>query len=344
MVEIDGEQVKLCQGKNNRTEAQRLFHQRMAERLAVPPVDGGNPTVTSVIDAFLEYSSLRDSERTYYERKRYLQLFAEAHGRRLVKECIPFHLRSWVDGHKTWANDWTRSYVIRCVKRPFNWAVKEGLTDRNPFAPVEHRCGEPRRAMTPEEFTKVIRALGPVRGRISRSISSRVRFLEILVFLRYTGARPSELRKMRWTDIDLDRQEIVLTRHKTSRTQRVPAPRRIRLVQPVLRLLTRVLRRGDGKDLVFVTCLKRPWTRDAIEQRLRRLRKDCGVSKDVKIYGLRHLFATAAVLNGVDLKTLAELLGHTTTRVVEQHYVHLADQSRHLHLAMQRAVGLRPGA
>jgi integrase len=314
----------------------------MVQRAANPPVDGGAPTVASVIDAFLDHDVRRSGTRTYYERRRYLQLFAESVGRKLVKACLPYDLTCWIDAHPEWQSDWTKSYAVRCVQRPFNWAVKSGLIDKNPFAGVTQAVGEPRREMTADEFSRLVRALGPMRGLHEAVRSSRVRFLEILIFLRYTGARPSELMRMLWSDVDLDRAEIVLLRHKTSRTQRQRKPRRIPLVPEVVRLLARVRRRGEGDEHVFLTHLKRPWARCSIAQRLKRLRSRAGVPDDVTLYGLRHEFGTQAILNGIDMKTLAELMGHETTRMTE-HYVHMAGASKHLHTSMRRATSRRPG-
>jgi len=38
----------------------------------------------------------------------------------------------------------------------------------------------------------------------------------------------------------------------------------------------------------------------------------------------RHTFASLAVMNGVPLMVVAGALGHTDTRMVEQHYGHLS--------------------
>jgi site-specific recombinase XerD len=73
---------------------------------------------------------------------------------------------------------------------------------------------------------------------------------------------------------------------------------------------------------------------------MRRLRERAGLPKNAKMYGIRHQFGTQSVVNGVDIKTLSELMGHTTTRMTE-HYVHLAGRSEHLAAAMQQAVSQR---
>ena len=77
MVEIDDHQVKLCRGKENRADAQRRFHQLMAERASNPPVDGDHPTVGSLFDAFLEHSVRRNRTGTFEWRLAYLQDFSD---------------------------------------------------------------------------------------------------------------------------------------------------------------------------------------------------------------------------------------------------------------------------
>jgi site-specific recombinase XerD len=74
---------------------------------------------------------------------------------------------------------------------------------------------------------------------------------------------------------------------------------------------------------------------------MQRARAKAGIPDDAKLYGLRHRFGTQAIINGVDIKTLAELMGHTTVRMTEI-YLHLAAQHPHLVAAMRRAVGQSP--
>ena len=88
MVEIDGRQLRLANGRERKAEAERKYHTLMAEIAANPPVDGGDPTVASIIDADLDFAQHRDSRRTFYERKLIRQQFVDAHGFRRVKACI----------------------------------------------------------------------------------------------------------------------------------------------------------------------------------------------------------------------------------------------------------------
>jgi site-specific recombinase XerD len=52
---------------------------------------------------------------------------------------------------------------------------------------------------------------------------------------------------------------------------------------------------------------------------------------------LRHAFGTNAILNGVDVATVAELMGHTSLEIVSRVYLHLADQHSHLTAAAEKA-------
>ena len=85
---------------------------------------------------------------------------------------------------------------------------------------------------------------------------------------------------------------------------------------------------------VFLTFRGTPWNRSSLGLRMRRLRERAGLPDDVKLYGIRHQFGTQSIVNGVDVKTLSELMGHTSTRMTE-HYLHLAGRHEHLASAMQ---------
>jgi integrase/recombinase XerD len=340
-VKIDGKQIKLVRGRDSREAAHDRWHALMAERAANPPIDSPDQTVASIIDVYLSHIARRRSPRTYAECKRYLQWFAEAHGYRLVRECKPIHLTEWIDSKPEWKSDWTIATRLDIVNRPFNWAVRQGLIANNPFRSVKHRVGEPRRPVTDKEFWALLRATAPKRptGRKRRRRpTAGERFRQVLFFLRYTGARPGELSALRWDEVDLDKRVIVLRHHKTSRMQSKYRPRVIPLVKLVVKLLRRIRHQESPEaERVFLTGRRTAWNKDSLGLRLRRLRERVGLPESLKLYGVRHGFGTKSILNGVPVKTLSEIMGHTSVRMTE-HYIHLAGQVEHLADAMQRAV------
>lgn len=351
-VKIGGRLHKLARGRENKDAALTRWHELMTERGSNPPLDSPDHTIASIIDLYLAHIERSRAPRTFANCKYYLQRFAEAHGFRLVRDCRPIHLTHWIDANRQWVSDWTVSNVIGTVQRPFNWASRQGLIPSNPFRVVRHRTGQPRRPLADEEFRSLLRATGPsrrwprdfVRTRTPKRPSRAARFRHVLLFMRNTGARPSEMAALTWNDVDLENGVAILREHKTARTQRTPRPRVIQLVPVVVRLLRYLASRCPlSTDRVFLTARGTPWNRWNLCLRMRRLREKANVPADAKLYGIRHQFGTQSIVNGVDLKTLAELMGHTTTRMTE-HYIHLAGRQSHLAAAMRQAVCGRQGA
>ena len=346
-VKASGKQLKLARGRQNKQLALRRWHELTLERASNPSVDSRNHTVASIIDLYLTHSKRSYSARSFSTRHHYLQRFAEVHGFRLISDCLPIHLTGWLDSNLKWKSDWTLAGIISIIQRPFNWAVLQRLIVANPFRGVRHRCGEPRRPMTDAEFHSLLRAtVTPRPGRSTPSCPRKrptpgARFRQVLMFLRCTGARPGEMASLTWGDVDLDQGVIVLRRHKTIRTQRTPRPRVIQLVPSMVKMLKKIReQQRPGMTHVFLTAQGTQWNRSNLGLRMRRLRERAGLPNDVKLYGIRHHFGTQSIINGVDIKTLAELMGHTTSRMTE-HYVHLAGCQKHLAAAMLQAVGRR---
>jgi integrase len=52
--------------------------------------------------------------------------------------------------------------------------------------------------------------------------------------------------------------------------------------------------------------------------------KRAKIDPPINFHGLRHTWASHAVMNGVPLMIVARNLGHSDTRMVEKHYGHLA--------------------
>jgi len=293
----------------------------------------GEPvTVREIVAAYLNCERIRLSKRTLENRSRVLHAFAADHGNLPLDDCRPSLLIEWIADRSEWRSDWTRQDACKSVIRAFNWSVRDRRISLNPFTGASWPGGEPLRPMTDAELNSLLRAVSPL-------------FRRVLVFQAFTGCRPCEMAELKWKHIRLDlaRGEgvIVLWQHKTRRTQRNPRPREVQLTPPVLKLLIWLARSGaEPEQLVFQTSQGSPWNRNNLSQRVRRARRRAGVAEDCKLYGLRHAFGTRAILNGVDLKTLAELMGHTTTRCTER-YVHLAGQSAHLSRAANQAVSRR---
>lgn len=120
----------------------------------------------------------------------------------------------------------------------------------------------------------------------------------------HTGIRRGEQYTLRWSDVDIQGCRITLRQTKNGTTRHVP------LNTAALRAFQELRKRVKGKGRVFMgehgSPLERPryWWDAAL--------KDAGLT-DFHWHDLRHTFASRCVMAGVDLRTLAELLGQNFT-------------------------------
>jgi integrase len=66
------------------------------------------------------------------------------------------------------------------------------------------------------------------------------------------------------------------------------------------------------------------WTKSQQRDALRRALAAAAITPPITFHGLRHTYASHAIMNGVPLMVVAQNLGHADTRMVERHYGHLA--------------------
>ncbi|MFO0578616.1 MAG: site-specific integrase, partial [Polyangia bacterium] len=165
-----------------------------------------------------------------------------------------------------------------------------------------------RRWLAPEEFRAIAHELPPPR---------RV-FLYVAC---YTGARRSELQRLRWQDLDWMRQSVHLRGTKTERADRTV---------PLHPELSGVLRPLAGRPGATVLA---PWPN--VYRDLAAICADLGLPP-VTPNDLRRTFGSWLVQANVSAHIVAKLMGHTTEKMVNQVYGHLDDR------ALRRAVELLP--
>jgi integrase len=76
-----------------------------------------------------------------------------------------------------------------------------------------------------------------------------------------------------------------------------------------------------------------------LQYRLERYTKDCGL-EGIHFHTLRHTFATRCVEVGFELKSLSEILGHASTTITLDRYVHYSMDLKRDNMGKLAAVGL----
>ena len=144
-------------------------------------------------------------------------------------------------------------------------------------------------------------------------------YMEPLVILMLdTGARLGEAAKATLDDVDMIRGAITYTSRKGRRTKKrtVPLPLRGRRMIESLTRDGHIARNSRGE----------PWTESkgggyGVGKTWHKVCKRAGI-EDFRRHDCRHTYATQLRLRGVDLATLADLLGHSSLEMVRR-YAHI---------------------
>jgi integrase len=128
----------------------------------------------------------------------------------------------------------------------------------------------------------------------------------------------------------------VFEKHKTAR--KTGKPRVVYLTPAMVELSRRLVTKYPEGPLFRGPRGGKPFTRNGIRCRFRRLRDKLPDLRHFTAYTARHSFATDALVNGVGAAQVAELLGHCSLEMLK-HYGHLSGQVAHMREAARKATG-----
>ena len=152
-----------------------------------------------------------------------------------------------------------------------------------------------------------------------------------------TGMRIGEAMALQWTDIDMERKSVTVTKTivrslygKSGYIQIMPKTKSSKRELPLSgRVLDSLLNDevdSDSDELIFVNRNGDPCSYDMVKRGIRSICKEA----DVPFYGLhafRHTFATNCFHKGCDVQLLSKMLGHSKTSITYDRYVHLYGDS-----------------
>ena len=327
-VNLNGRPKRLASEEEGEEAAYREYDALMAGR---QPIKDDTPVV-AVLDRFLDYHKAKSADATYQFYHNALDSFAHFIGPKLrLSDLKPGHVYDWIErSHRTAkkatlagmvdtgrpTTDNYRRNLMRAVKAAFRWAERREDIDRSPVRNVELPTARPRDAyLTPAQFDKLMAAIAGSRDGGC--------LFDLITVVRETGCRPGEARRIesRWFDREGRCWVFPVAQSKGKREKRV-----ILLTDKAFEICQRLaLKNPEGP--IFRTSKGNPWTRRAFSNRLYQLSDKLGFSAFP--YLVRHCFATDAIIRGVDLQTIATLMGHSDLGMLSKVYQHIEKRSDH---------------
>lgn len=292
---------------------------------------GGRPlTVRRAVERYLEWYK---AHRRSYDRIRYN---FEAHvlpelGHLRVEALTTERLRRWHHaladaparlrgGHRREATTEdekrarrvTANRLLKDLKAALNRALEDGLVQR----------GDAWRRVRPFKGVEAARARYLDREELRRFLNSCPSgFRELVEAAVYTGARYSELAALRVEDFRPEASAVHFPKTKSG------APRFVYLSDEGLAFFDRLSAGRPARARLLTKKDGTPWGRNH-HSRLMQTACDGAQVERLGFHQLRHTYASLYLMSGGSLVALAKQLGHTSTRMVEKHYGHLADSWR----------------
>jgi len=150
-----------------------------------------------------------------------------------------------------------------------------------------------------------------------------------------TGLRRGELLGLKWSDIDLEKGDLRVQRQIgriDGKIIEMPlktknAYRTLPLSADAIDVLMQQRRKTGNSEWVFPSPTGGPMSPDSVLHMLHRVLKRAGLPK-VRFHDLRHTFATMALQNGVDIKTVSGMLGHFSAGFTLDTYAHVTTSAK----------------
>ena len=204
-------------------------------------------------------------------------------------------------------------------------AVKERLILRNPTADciIPNIQKQEMKILLPEDMKTYLEAANK-RGVLPMF------YLELV-----SGVRKGELVALLWDDLDIEQRtisvskqalsrpggEIVVNRPKTENSIRA-----ISIPQEAVDLLVEEHQKHPDNPYMFPSPKTgEMYYPDSVVNLHKKLLQDAGL-EHIRFHDLRHTFATIALQNGVDVKTVSSMLGHYDAGFTLRTYTHATRQ------------------
>lgn len=292
-------------------------------------------TLSELVQKFLEHSEVQKnhSQHTLVNYRHYLGRFLEFVGDISPKDITldllheyRVHLNRLTDQYGESLGLKTQSYHIVALRAFLKYLTRN---DIETLAPEKIELPKvPQREVSFLSREEVERLMEIV----DLTTRTGIRDAAILETLYSTGLRVSELTGLNKNQVDLKRREFMV-RGKG---------RKLRIVFISERAAAKIERylkdRNDDYKPLFITYSNRSLNKeqpsdpdfrrlkpDGVERLVRRYALEAGIIKKVTPHTLRHSFATTLLMNGADLRSVQEMLGHasiTTTQI----YTHVTNQ------------------
>lgn len=301
-----------------------------------------NASSKMTVDAWFEYwvteikgKTVRWSTLNSY-RNQHKNTISPIIGKMLLTDVKPMHCQNILNimDDKGYSGG-TMQRTKGTMSTMFSDAVDNGLVSSSPVT---------KSVKCPKKLGKNNRVLTIREQKMFLEEAKNRANYEHYSFILQTGLRSSELRGLRWEDVDFEKRLIHVRRNvahdprknkfivgdlKTSNGKRdIPMTgEAYKILQSIKKRTPKKMVSFEFSDHIFLNCNGFLSTNSTYDKCLNRICDKIGIEK-ISMHTLRHTFATRCIESGMKPKTLQKILGHSNISITMDLYVHVTDDEK----------------
>jgi len=264
-----------------------------------------------LVERYREWAA--SNKQAWEEEKYVLRMFAELFGDTPLSQITTWQIEKWKADRRKKVKPGTVNRQLTVIKHMFRMAIEWGFTTNNPASAVKRFPVNDQRTrfLGVEEVPRFLNAC-------AEQLTSPW-LLPLVTLAIHTGMRQGELLGLKPTNVDVEQWTVTVLQTKTLRIKTIA------LNEPAKEAMQWFLEHRYGEYLVMW-----PWGerigKTTIYDAFKKACKETEIT-DFRFNDLRHTFASHLVMEGTDLVTVKELLGHTNINMTVR-YSHLVQEHK----------------
>jgi integrase/recombinase XerD len=202
--------------------------------------------------------------------------------------------------------------ILSTLRSFYKFLVREEICRKNPWIQVSNPK-KPIKMLEVLSIDEVERFLDSIPSSTKLELRDKAMF----ELIYSCGLRVSELINLRLQDIDFD-EELIRFIGKGDKERITPVGRNgLLYLKKYIRTSRYKIEREHKSDYVFLNKYGNKITRQGFWKILKKYARRINLDKNIYPHIFRHSFATHMIQKGADLKTVQELLGHSSISTTE---------------------------
>lgn len=225
-----------------------------------------------------------------------------------------------------------QNYQVKTIRRKlagicslFSYLEYEELITENPFNKFKLRMREAQKikeSMTIEEISSILKSAYDFN---SSQTMLGLRDIVVLEILFAGGMRVSELCHIKFQDLDRSTMSILI--HGKGNKERKIYLENNEVIIAFRKYLALREQQNMSCPYIFVTRLGDMLSTQSVRNMVTKYAKIAKINKNITPHIFRHTFATLLLEQGVDIKYIQDLLGHSSISTT-QLYLHTSDSAK----------------